>query len=646
MKLLFIWVNNKKPLQFSGSFLFSPEYKINFSRQKCSIQVAKNEIYIPNFYGENISEVTAMVGSNGSGKTTAALMLMRYCQTIKPITEENKSPDEEFVQVYKVGDKIWIYYYLSGDILESDPNPQVTKCYDVSMLNERIYGNFGYKEENDQHNLTTIYISNVFNPDDLTFRSNMSGLAIGDTNKSLCYTPSQCLRLSQSRKKNRYGQNINGLIISNISQYAERMSNNSLRDFDDYQGELFIRCYKNTPESVKRKLPIFQQYLIGVHQFGSYMMLKDTRGELLESLDNFDQTIVKIQRKFSVFDVPHQTLFRQCYINILCEADLFFGYIKSEEPQAEPVRSIIGQAIDKYVSAKNCVIDIDLLKIIIDALCKLPDKDFKNLDWYKQLIDSISVFKERLQDDFEVGYTQFGASDYILDFFLEEQAKPVSFFQKYIILTPVHASSGELALANTFAYLNDALTQKNEDNVLLIYDEIDATLHPRWQQSILKDLLECIQMLYKEKNFQIVFTTHSPIILSDITADRVIKLEKNRNDKNKIVISSCKDSVLGANIERLFYDDFFMDKGSIGEIAKEKVAKVIRYIKGDITISKEEINYIINNIGEPFVQRRLREKVEAMSPDATTIKELNQRIQQIGPEQALKIISENIKGGE
>lgn len=645
MKLLFLWVNKYQYLHFSNPFLLSPEYEINFSRQKCTIQIMKNDKYQPNFYGENISEVTAFVGANGSGKTTAALMLMRYCESIEAITAKNESQDKEFVQVFKEGEDIWIYYYLSGDSLKNELNLHVTKCYDVSKLNNRIYGNFGYAEENDLLNLTTIYISNVFNPDDMTFRSKMSRFIIGNTNKSICYTPSLCLQLSQSRNKNRYGQNINGLMINNISQYAERMSDDCLRDFDDYQGELFIRCYKNIPESLLNELPIFKQYLIGVHQFGSYMWKKDTRKEALKNLDQFDYSIYEIQNKFSIFNIPDQPLFKQCFINILCEADLFFGYYKSEEPQSELARSIIGQKIDSYVNEKNCVIDIDLLKEILDAISKWPDKDFKNLDWYKQLVDCISVFEEHLSDDIKVGYTPFGISDSILDFFLIELAKPVSFFQKYIIFTPISASSGELALVNTFAYINDALTQKNSNNVLLIFDEIDVTLHPCWQQSILKNIFKYIQKEYREKNFQIVFTTHSPIILSDMTAERVIKLEKNKNDKNSIIISSCKSPVLGANIERLFYDGFFMNEGSIGEIAKEKITKVLRFINGDIEISKEEVNYIINSIGEPVVQSSLRKKVDTMTTDENTIEKLMQKIQEIGPKQALQIITENSEGG-
>jgi len=644
MKLLFIWVKKYQHLQFSEPFLLSPEYDINFSRQKCSIQVTKNQNYLPNFYGKNISEVTAMVGANGSGKTTTALMLMKYCESIQAITEKNMSTDKEFVQVYKEGNELWIYYYLSGDILKCEQNTQVTKCYDVSQLNE--YTKHGYYEEVKQHNLTSIYISNVFNPDDLTGRSHMYNSAVGDTNTSLCYTPSFCLRLSRLRTKNQYGQNVNNLIMSVISQYAERMSNDSLRDFDDYQGELFIRAYKNIPESVKQKLPIFNNYFIGIHQFGSYMLLRDTSKESLKTFDDFDQTVVNIQKKFFKFNIPNQPLFLQCFINILCEAELFFGYIKSEELQIEPKRSKIGIEIDKFVNANKCILDINLLEIIRDTLTDWRNEDFRNLDWYKQLVDSIGVFKKHIDDNFKVGYANFGDSDYILNFYLQELEKPVSFFHKYILFTPVSASSGELALANTFAYIHDSLTQKSADNVLLVFDEIDATLHPRWQQSILKNLLECIQMLYNKKNFQIVFTTHSPIILSDLTADRVVKLARNYEDKNKIMISRCKKPVLGANIERLFYDGFFMNEGSIGEIAKEKITKVLRYIKGEDKISKEEVDYIISSIGEPVVQSRLRTKVDEMSADETIIEELRQKIQEVGPKQALKIISQGIGGGK
>lgn len=57
----------------------------------------------------------------------------------------------------------------------------------------------------------------------------------------------------------------------------------------------------------------------------------------------------------------------------------------------------------------------------------------------------------------------------------------------------------------------------NGDGVLII-DEIDVHLHPRWQATVLRDLAKIFP------NFQIIVTTHSPIILASVKRENVFTL--------------------------------------------------------------------------------------------------------------------------
>ena len=89
-----------------------------------------------------------------------------------------------------------------------------------------------------------------------------------------------------------------------------------------------------------------------------------------------------------------------------------------------------------------------------------------------------------------------------------------------------------------------------------------------------------------------------------MTKDRVILLKRR---EGITLVEPCSEPILGANILKLFYDSFFMDQGSIGEIAKEKIKEVIKYNQGsNDKICEEEADYIIDNVGEPIVQRKLR----------------------------------------
>ena len=58
----------------------------------------------------------------------------------------------------------------------------------------------------------------------------------------------------------------------------------------------------------------------------------------------------------------------------------------------------------------------------------------------------------------------------------------------------------------------------------------------------------------------------------------------------------------------LFYDSFFMDQGSIGEIAKKKIQDAMNVVNNKAAKQSEidEAIYIIDNIGEKFVREKLK----------------------------------------
>lgn len=136
-------------------------------------------------------------------------------------------------------------------------------------------------------------------------------------------------------------------------------------------------------------------------------------------------------------------------------------------------------------------------------------------------------------------------------------------------------SSGQKSILFIFARMEAVIKKVEKENMLILLDEADLTLHPEWQRQFIDDLTIFLKE-FKEKNFYVLYATHSPMILSDITDDRIVFLKK---EGDYSIDKSIQDKKLtfGANIYDLYHDSFFMDK-YMGEFAFNKINDVINIV--------------------------------------------------------------------
>ena len=60
----------------------------------------------------------------------------------------------------------------------------------------------------------------------------------------------------------------------------------------------------------------------------------------------------------------------------------------------------------------------------------------------------------------------------------------------------------------------ERIGEKSTPQVVMLVDEIESHLHPRWQRSILKSLLQAALSLHAQARVQLITATHSPLILA------------------------------------------------------------------------------------------------------------------------------------
>lgn len=116
---------------------------------------------------------------------------------------------------------------------------------------------------------------------------------------------------------------------------------------------------------------------------------------------------------------------------------------------------------------------------------------------------------------------------------------------------------------------------------------------------------------FKEYRFQLIVTSHSPIVLSDILKEHVILLSGDAT------VRSMESPTFGANIAMQFLDVFYMDKGNIGEFAKEKIGNLISRIDRFQTNDSEErreLLYLAGSVGDPVARKELQNRIMKKNP--------------------------------
>lgn len=107
-------------------------------------------------------------------------------------------------------------------------------------------------------------------------------------------------------------------------------------------------------------------------------------------------------------------------------------------------------------------------------------------------------------------------------------------------------------------------TIRQNESAIIFIDEGELYYHPEWQRTYINTLLDMINNSSFAANIQIILTTNSPFILSDIRSEDVSYLPE----------SISQQLTLGQNIHTLLKHNFFM-KSTIGEFAKNIIEFII-----------------------------------------------------------------------
>lgn len=180
-------------------------------------------------------------------------------------------------------------------------------------------------------------------------------------------------------------------------------------------------------------------------------------------------------------------------------------------------------------------------------------------------------------------------------------------------------SSGELQLLSAIGSIVFYIRSIDKDipwtndsqyrHINLILEEIELYYHPEYQRIFLYMLLQNIQNIELERieSINIIFVTHSPFILSDISQKNILFLKNGLDCGGEISVNP-----FAANVNEILCQSFFLDKGFMGELAKTKIQSLISFLRNEDTIADEywdttTARSFIEEIGEPLLSHNLME---------------------------------------
>lgn len=143
-------------------------------------------------------------------------------------------------------------------------------------------------------------------------------------------------------------------------------------------------------------------------------------------------------------------------------------------------------------------------------------------------------------------------------------------------------------------------------NVCLFLDEIELCFHPEYQRLFVANLLQSLKdnKVTESVNVNVVLTTHSPFVLSDIPQSNILYLENGEDVKEQMKVKT-----FASNINELLAESFFLNGGFVGEFACQVVNDLTSFLLGkqhERRWDMDSADQLIETVGDDVVKIQLR----------------------------------------
>ena len=541
MKLIALVIKQYDELFKNQIFNFSDEYKVSFDFETNELKIDKNPDYIENFYGESIYNISPIVGINGTGKTT----ILNIISSHSPYKYE-QDPDNQYLSLFELGkQEDRVRFNISSTNLSVKNLPAVGTFY------RKQDGSFNCNPEYYEGDKNILYVNlQSKGGGTIEYRTALNP-------KGLAMFIHSYLWLSD--------RNIISSVLScslEINDYSLKDYTNSILRGINAIGFLIYKSIYN----------IFYEEVEFIKKFLSEPLLSKCKKYLEENVSNHEDS----------------------GFNLLLEI--------VKELDKNEVKDETRKIIKEYVES---IIAIVIIFIEIRENGSLVDSSSSSI-LLKYANNNRSLF-EKLNDKL-LRYTK---SKKLVDKFCYDLNENSNNYDLINETPNYHMSTGEGNVIEIFSQLYTYLSMHEEssEDIILLVDELESGMHLEWSRRLIQILIDNLSEIFEDegkgRKIQLIFTTHSPYMLSDIKPGNVIMIEKNQEtgySEGKVL-----QNTFAKNIQEIMKENLI--DNIYGDFALAKINSMIERLNGEEEHegNEEELLKEIHLISEPILRNKLLE---------------------------------------
>lgn len=573
------------------SFNFYIERRYTIKKGRISRKHDEEIKGLPNdFWGDNVSAVTLLIGENGAGKTTLMRLLIKWlCQL-----SVGHIPQEKGALVISVDNEDKLIAFDNGKhwMIEINKIENIVCIEDIDEIKKMLKDiRLAYYTDT----MTDLELSDTLTAEELDFLQDDSLLTRLSNSVKSRYTVDS---IKDCIKREDFKRQMKLFLYSKDKENPEKM-------------KLFLRCKENPDSMLEFPIRYMKLTAIKAGDEKSFKRVPDCNGGLVgEAIDFWNEVFANNTNDNLpiIARVLLWGLFSGTIISLLQWERTLSN--RENSVVTEQIRSSLRAFIRTNNNDWNIVFKRFFSNMFSDCERGFNDvhrcEEFRTV-WDKQVEYKISSFLDVLKSiengEFLKKWMPFENAQNIWEFKLEyfnekdENGHPILMqnweylWEHYLTVAHLmpecrfdwkYVSSGGKNKSNLYTNLFnivDKCSGNGANQLWVLLDEPDNTFHPDWERRIIQNILDICSGF--DKNFQLLISTHSPIMLSDVPKQAAILLKNVEKEENGDTIeikqqNFPESSPFGQQIYTLFNDAFFMEQGIIGAFADEKIENIYK----------------------------------------------------------------------